>query len=67
MTLVKQSQHLPKQYQKCYYHEEVWHYHKSMVEAIRSGNFEEGYKAMAIHMDLINLRYNQIGSKQKFE
>jgi len=49
------------------YLEEVWHYHKSMVEAIRSGNFEEGYKAMAIHMDLINLRYNQIGSKQKFE
>jgi DNA-binding FadR family transcriptional regulator len=49
------------------YLEEVWHYHKSMVEAIRMGNFEEGYKAMSIHMDLINLRNRQNGSRQKFE
>jgi len=49
------------------YLEEVWHYHKSMVEAIRSGNFEEGYKAMSAHMDLINLRNRESGSRQKFE
>jgi DNA-binding FadR family transcriptional regulator len=49
------------------YLEEVWHYHKSMVEAIQSGNFEEGYKAMSMHMDLINLRSRQNGSRQKFE
>ena len=49
------------------YLEEVWHYHRSMVEAIRSGNFEEGYKAMSSHMDLINLRTRQNGSRQKFE
>jgi DNA-binding FadR family transcriptional regulator len=49
------------------YLEEVWHYHKSMVEAIRAGNFEEGYKAMSIHMDLINQRSRQNGSRQMFE
>jgi DNA-binding FadR family transcriptional regulator len=49
------------------YLEEVWHYHKSMVEAIKMGNFEEGYKAMSMHMDLINLRNRQNGSRQKFE
>ena len=49
------------------YLDEVWHYHKSMVEAIRSGNFEEGYKAMSIHMDLINQRERHSTSRQKFE
>ena len=49
------------------YLEEVWRYHQSMVEAIRMGNFEEGYKAMSFHMDLINLRNRQSGSRQKFE
>lgn len=33
------------------YLEEVWHYHKSMVDSIRNSNFEEGYKAMSSHMD----------------
>jgi DNA-binding FadR family transcriptional regulator len=50
------------------YLEEVWHYHQSIVDAIRNGNFEEGYKTMSIHMDLIVQREKQpSGSRQKFE
>jgi DNA-binding FadR family transcriptional regulator len=47
------------------YLEEVWHYHQSMVEAIRSGHFDEGYQAMTIHMGLINHRTKQSGSRIK--
>jgi DNA-binding FadR family transcriptional regulator len=49
------------------YLEEVWNYHKSMVESIRTGKFEEGYRAMLTHMGLINQRNKQPGSRQKFE
>lgn len=33
---------------------EVWTYHQKMVDAISSGNFDEGYRALAEHSDLIN-------------
>lgn len=35
------------------YLEEVWRYHQEMVEAICSGNFEAGYRALVQHTDLL--------------
>jgi DNA-binding FadR family transcriptional regulator len=35
------------------YLEEVWNYHKKMVDAICSGNFEDGYNALIAHTDLL--------------
>lgn len=38
------------------YLQEVWRYHQQMVEAIRSGNHEEGYRALITHTDLLYQR-----------
>ena len=35
------------------YLQEVWDYHRKMVEAICNGNYEEGYKALIAHTDLL--------------
>jgi DNA-binding FadR family transcriptional regulator len=35
------------------YLEEVWQYHRQMVEAICNGNFEAGYQALVQHTDLL--------------
>ena len=35
------------------YLQEVWQYHKSMADAICNGNFEDGYKALVAHTDLL--------------
>ena len=31
----------------------VWQYHEKMVEAIQTGNFEDGYRALVEHTDLL--------------
>lgn len=50
------------------YLEEVWNYHRSMVDAIHGGNFEEAYKTMSTHMELIGQRTRRpTESRQKFE
>ncbi|MEN4012811.1 MAG: FCD domain-containing protein [Bellilinea sp.] len=41
------------------YLEQVWEYHECMVEAICKHDFNEGYKAMVEHMDMIFLRSNK--------
>ena len=38
------------------YLEEVWRYHERMVAAISAGDYEDGYKALIEHFDLINTR-----------
>lgn len=38
------------------YLQEVWRYHQQMVNAICSGNYEEGYKALVAHTDLLYQR-----------
>jgi DNA-binding FadR family transcriptional regulator len=38
------------------YLQEVWGYHQSMVDAICSGDFNAGYKALVEHTDLIHHR-----------
>jgi len=38
------------------YLEEVWDYHQKMVSAIRDGDLEAGYKALAEHTDLLRHR-----------
>lgn len=38
------------------YLQEVWRYHQQMVEAIRNGNHEEGYRALITHTDLLYQR-----------
>jgi DNA-binding FadR family transcriptional regulator len=38
------------------YLEEVWDYHKKMVDAIDAGNLEAGYRALAEHTDLLRHR-----------
>jgi DNA-binding FadR family transcriptional regulator len=35
------------------YHEEVWAYHRKMVDAICDGDLEVGYQALAEHTDLL--------------
>lgn len=35
------------------YLREVWEYHRNMVNAIIKGNYEEGYKALTAHTDLL--------------
>jgi DNA-binding FadR family transcriptional regulator len=35
------------------YLQEVWQYHQRMVDAICSGNYEEGYGALIAHTDLL--------------
>ena len=35
------------------YLQEVWGYHRKMVEAICNGNYEDGYKALIAHTDLL--------------
>ncbi|MBW8011747.1 MAG: FadR family transcriptional regulator [Chloroflexi bacterium] len=43
------------------YLEEVWRYHQSMVEAIRSGDFETGRQILVDHFDLMSQRPDQAG------
>jgi len=35
------------------YLQEVWQYHRDMVDSISNGNFEEGYRALTAHTDLL--------------
>jgi len=35
------------------YLEEVWGFHRKMVDAICNGNYEEGYRALIAHTDLL--------------
>ena len=35
------------------YLQEVWQYHRDMVDSICNGNFEGGYKALTAHTDLL--------------
>jgi len=35
------------------YLQQVWEYHRSMVNAISEGNYEAGYKALIAHTDLL--------------
>jgi len=35
------------------YLQEVWKFHRTMVNAIYEGNYEEGYKALIAHTDLL--------------
>jgi DNA-binding FadR family transcriptional regulator len=35
------------------YLQEVWQYHSNMVEAIQKGDYEDGYKALIAHTDLL--------------
>jgi len=35
------------------YLQKVWQYHQDMVNSICNGNFEEGYKALTAHTDLL--------------
>jgi DNA-binding FadR family transcriptional regulator len=35
------------------YLKQVWNYHQQMVNAIKNGNFHEGYKALQEHTDLL--------------
>jgi DNA-binding FadR family transcriptional regulator len=43
-------------YTDYFYLEEVWNYHQCMVDAIRNGDPDEGYKALIEHTDLIRHR-----------
>jgi DNA-binding FadR family transcriptional regulator len=38
------------------YLQEVWRYHKQMVDAICNGNYEEGFNALVAHTDLLYQR-----------
>lgn len=38
------------------YLQEVWNYHQIMVEAIRKGNYAQGYQALLDHKDLLHFR-----------
>ncbi|HKJ37369.1 MAG TPA: FCD domain-containing protein [Anaerolineales bacterium] len=38
------------------YLQEVWGFHRSMVNAINEGNYEDGYKALIAHTDLLYQR-----------
>jgi DNA-binding FadR family transcriptional regulator len=38
------------------YLQEVWRYHQQMVEAICNGKYEEGYRALIAHTDLLYQR-----------
>jgi DNA-binding FadR family transcriptional regulator len=35
------------------YLQQVWEYHRNMVDAICDGNYEDGYKALVAHTDLL--------------
>jgi DNA-binding GntR family transcriptional regulator len=35
------------------YLQEVWEYHRQMVEAINDGDFDSGYQALVSHKDLL--------------
>jgi DNA-binding FadR family transcriptional regulator len=41
-------------YNELSYLERVWKYHKRMVEAIASGDYDDGYRALIEHADLIH-------------
>jgi DNA-binding FadR family transcriptional regulator len=43
-------------YERLEYLEEVWRYHQRMVAAISAEEYEDGYKALIEHFDLINTR-----------
>lgn len=43
-------------YERLEYLEEVWLYHQRMVAAISAGEYDEGYRALIEHFDLINIR-----------
>jgi DNA-binding FadR family transcriptional regulator len=45
------------------YLQEVWQYHRQMVEAILSKNFDEGHKALVKHTDLIYHLYRRPASE----
>jgi hypothetical protein len=38
------------------YLQEVWNYHQIMVEAIREGEYAQGYQALLNHKDLLHFR-----------
>lgn len=48
------------------YLEQVWQYHQKMVEEIRIGNFQNGYRILIDHMNLLDQRSKSL-SRQKFE
>jgi DNA-binding FadR family transcriptional regulator len=48
------------------YLENVWGYHKRIVNAIEEGNFDQGYLIFLEHIELINTRESNI-RVQKFE
>ena len=45
------------------YLREVWNYHQQMVEAICSGNFDAGYRALLEHTDLLYHRPEALTSQ----
>ena len=48
------------------YLELVWQYHRKMVEAIQTGDFDKGFDIMLEHLKLIHQRSKPIG-RQRFE
>lgn len=48
------------------YLQQVWAYHQKMVEAIISGDYDFGFRALTEHMDLLNQR-SKSSPKQLFE
>lgn len=44
----------------------VWHYHQMMVDALRDREFEKGFQALLIHMDLVK-QVRKAELKQRFE
>jgi DNA-binding FadR family transcriptional regulator len=48
------------------YLEQVWRYHQKMVEAICSGDLDNGYRIVTEHMDLISQRSKSI-IRHRFE
>jgi DNA-binding FadR family transcriptional regulator len=48
------------------YLEQVWNYHRRMVEAIVAGNYEAGFQAMRDHVGLLQQRVRSM-NRQQFE
>ncbi len=48
------------------YLERVWQYHQEIVDALRAGEFEQGYTLLLAHMDLVQF-VKKSELKQKFE
>jgi DNA-binding FadR family transcriptional regulator len=46
------------------YLEQVWKYHRKMIEAIRAGDFDGGYRAMKEHVGLLSQRTKPAGIHQ---